>query len=456
MGSPALPEFLRGQPYGLASTMFFAQVALGTVLFAVFQEYLPNELGTSDAFPGYVIAAYGGARFLGEPLTGLLSDRMNRRNNLLVGLLVMALAFALMAGVDVAWPFLPLSALLGIGTGFLWPASYAMAADMYSEGGRGKAVGVLNVAQLVGFGIGALAGAYLLDQVSATPVFLVALAATAASWAIAYTSLGAPGRRALESRRHAQTDGTRAVLTRPVVSLAVVVALFAIGSSTVIPAIRPYGEEVLDVSFSKLTSGLIPAIAVGAALYIPAGHAADRLGRLPPLLAGLAIAPLGMLGIAAVDEFVPAMVAASLIFAGYVICVPAFNSAMMDLAPLNRRGAVMGIVVAVQGLGLALGPVIGGVISDQVSPATAFRSGAAVMLAALALTSAFAIGGVLSPARLAAGRRRNLEPPIPSAPIPGREPETKSGGRDGEMGLGVAGDEDPVVEAEPNPFQRVE
>lgn len=403
-----MPSLLQGQPYGLAFTMFFAQIALGTVLFAVFQEYLPNDLGTSDAYPGYAIAAYGGARFFGEPFTGLLSDRMNRRNNLLVGLLVMALAFALMAGVDVAWPFIPLSALMGIGTGFLWPASYAMAADMYSEGGRGKAVGVLNVAQLVGFGIGALCGAYLLDETGATPVFIVALAASAASWLVAYSSLGAAGKRALTGRMQTQPEDARAVLTRPIVSLTLVVLLFAVGSSTVIPAIRPYGEEVLNVSFSKLTSGLIPAIAVGALLYIPAGHFSDRLGRLPPLVAGLILAPLGMLAIAEVDRFLPAMVAAALIFAGYVICVPAFNSAMMDLAPLSRRGAVMGIVVAVQGLGLALGPVIGGVVSAQLSAEAAFRFGAAIMLAALVLTVALALGGILSPGRLAAGRRSNL------------------------------------------------
>jgi MFS family permease len=390
--------------------MFFAQVALGTVLFAVFQEYLPNDLDAGDAFPGYVIAAYGGARFFGEPFTGLLSDRMNRRNNLLAGLLVMMLAFALMAGIDSAWPFVPLSALMGIGTGFLWPASYAMAADMYSEAGRGKAVGVLNVAQLVGFGIGALAGAYLLDETGAEPVFAVALAAAAASWLVAYSSLGAAGRRALTGRMQTQPVDARAVLTRPIVSLTLVVMLFAIGSSTVIPAIRPYGEEVLDVSFSKLTSGLIPAIAVGALLYIPAGHFADRLGRLPPLIAGLLLAPAGMLAIAGIDSFLPAMLAASLIFAGYVVCVPAFNSAMMDLAPLSRRGAVMGIVVAVQGLGLALGPVIGGVVSEQVSPQAAFRCGAAIMLGALLLTTTLALAGVLSPRSLAAGRKRNREP----------------------------------------------
>ena len=68
MGRLRAPDFLRGQPYGLASTMFFAQVALGTVLFAIFREYLPNHLDSSDAFPGYVIAAYGGARFLGGKL----------------------------------------------------------------------------------------------------------------------------------------------------------------------------------------------------------------------------------------------------------------------------------------------------------------------------------------------------------------------------------------------------
>ena len=48
----AIREWLRGAPHALGFSIFFAQVALGIVIFAVFQEFVPNNLGASDGFGG--------------------------------------------------------------------------------------------------------------------------------------------------------------------------------------------------------------------------------------------------------------------------------------------------------------------------------------------------------------------------------------------------------------------
>src|SRR5690606_20331316 len=70
--------------------------------------------------------------------------------------------------------------VLGGGTAFIWPAVYAITADVYPGERRGKVIGFLNVGQLAGFGLGALAGALLIERYPDV-VFGIAIAAVAAA-----------------------------------------------------------------------------------------------------------------------------------------------------------------------------------------------------------------------------------------------------------------------------------
>lgn len=157
--SPVLAVRSTGYPVALALSIFLVQVALGTILFATFQEWVPTELEAGDAWGGYLLAAYGAARFAFEAPTGAISDRVERRLGLLVGFALMLPAILLMATVHDRHAYLAFAAMLGFATAFLWPATYAMSADLYALDRRGKVIGFLNLAQLLGFGVGALAGA---------------------------------------------------------------------------------------------------------------------------------------------------------------------------------------------------------------------------------------------------------------------------------------------------------
>ena len=156
--------WLRQAPYPLAATVLFSQIALGIVLFSIFQEFVPFKLEARDAWTGYLLAIYGGSRFIFEPFAGAISDRVERKLGMILGLILMLTGLALMGLFWNAYAYLAFSGVLGLATAFLWPAIYAISADFYSSSERGKAVGFLNSAQLIGFGFGALLGAFLVNQ----------------------------------------------------------------------------------------------------------------------------------------------------------------------------------------------------------------------------------------------------------------------------------------------------
>jgi MFS family permease len=384
MGSSTarLRSFLSGLPYSLSVAVFLVQVGLGIILFSTFQKFVPSELHSSDAWPGYLLAAYGGARFLCETPTGAISDRIERKLGLLLGFALMIPAIALMALVRQKEAYLLFSAGLGLGTAFLWPATYAISADLYPPERRGKVIGLLNFAQLLGIGLGSLIGAFLVSA-EATVMFIVAIGSVVTAFIAAV--IGIPNYRAdglFRRVRHAHRPSVWAIMSVRLATLSAIIVAVSISIALLVPAIRPFGEDQLGVSFSTMTLALIPAIVVGALFYVPAGHFADRFGRPAPLIAGQAILVLGLLAMSEAQTLLAASLLAIIVFLGNVLTVPAWNAAIMDLAPATHRGTIIGFSVALSGLGLAIGPAIGGLIVQQSGPDAAFRLSAAICAAA--------------------------------------------------------------------------
>lgn len=385
-GSPERGFFATGRlrvsglPYNLAVVVLLVQVALGLVLFAGFQEYVPDHLAVDSGWAGYLLAAYGAGRFLFEGVTGAVSDAVERKLGLVAGFALMAPAIGLMAVVENRLAYLGLAVLLGLGTASLWPGVYAIATDLYPAAWRGRIVGFLNLAQVTGFGLGALLGAFL---VAPAPGGLFAIAIGSVALA-ALVVLGRVPRYQSEARAMAARPSFRAILTPRLATFSTVVLLASLALSMIIPAIRPYGTEVVGVSFARLTVALIPAVVISAVLFIPAGHAADRFGRTPLFVMGQVCMVVGLATLAATASLPVAAGAAALVMGGNVLAVPAWNAVVMDLAPPSHRGTVIGLSVALNGLGLAAGSALGGLVVHTLGPAEDFGVGAALAAAATA------------------------------------------------------------------------
>ena len=384
----AMRSWLRGAPHALGLSIFSAQVALGIVIFALFQEFVPNNLGASDGFGGYLLALYGGARFLSETPAGAISDRIERKYALLLGFALMIPPLALMGFLQQEWAYLGFAALLGVSTAFIWPATYAIAADLYPPVERGKVVGFLNVGQLLGFGLGALVGA-LLVETAPNSLFIIAVVAVVGALIIGQT--GVPSYRRELGALHEQRPPLRSVVSKQMVFLSVLILSATVGVSSLVPAVRPYGDDVLNISFAQLTVFLIPAVLAGGILYVPSGHLSDRIGRTIPLLLGQFLIIAGALTAAATGNILLAASATAVIFCGHVQQVPALNASMMDLAPESYRGTLIGWSVALSGLGLAVGPALGGAVVDAYDAPMAFQTGAMVAGFTALLTIAYGL-----------------------------------------------------------------
>jgi EmrB/QacA subfamily drug resistance transporter len=123
----------------------------------------------------------------------------------------------------------------------------------------------------------------------------------------------------------------------------------------------PYiAKEYAGTSLSSLSWVLNGYTIVFAAVLVPAGRWADRVGRRRLFVAGLVAFSVGSL-LCGLAPGVAALIAARLIQAvGAGLMVPASLSLLLAAVPAADRARAIGTWSAVAALGAALGPVIGG------------------------------------------------------------------------------------------------
>jgi MFS family permease len=379
----------------IASTMILFDVAFYSAIAPLLPDYV-DDLGLSKAGAGVLSASYAAGTLLASLPAGLLASRAGPRRTVLLGL-------ALLGFSSVVFGFGHQIAMLdaarftqGVAGALIWSGALTWLITASPPERRGQVIGTALGTAVAGALIGPALGA-LAAEVGTEVVFGAVLAIAAGFAALVWrTPESAPPER--------QTLGevAAAIASRPVLTATAFVAVPSLMFGA-IEVLVPLRIDSLDGGHAVIAGSFILGAGIEAALAPLAGRYSDRVGRRTPFVAGLAIAALGMLGIAAaqgVGVVVGALQVASL---GAGIC---FAPALTMLAETTESGPLQeGLAAGLSNMAWASGQVLGGVAGGVVAGVAGYAAPSVVVAVVLLSTAVYAL-------------RRDLPGPDPD-PVPG-------------------------------------
>ncbi|MBP9892666.1 MAG: MFS transporter [Planctomycetes bacterium] len=161
-------------------------------------------------------------------------------------------------------------------------------------------------------------------------------------------------------------------------------ALAPLGSTMIAVALPAIGHDV-DASDAELTQWLVSSYMIAAiALQSPGGTLGDRIGHRNAMLLGLLlVGAAGVLGYSIVDLYALAL-ARVLMAAGGAAIIPASMAMVRNRIAPERRARWFGYFGACMGLAAAIGPLVGGELTQAFGWRSLFAAVLPVVLISLA------------------------------------------------------------------------
>jgi MFS family permease len=137
--------------------------------------------GLTVAEIGVLAALYPAVWGAGQLVTGGLSDRWGRKGLIVAGMLLQALALALVATAEEFVSWAVAAVLLGAGTAMVYPTLLAVVGDVAHPTWRARSVGVYRLWRDGGFAVGAVLAGLVADAYDVRTAVWVIAALTALS-----------------------------------------------------------------------------------------------------------------------------------------------------------------------------------------------------------------------------------------------------------------------------------
>jgi MFS family permease len=153
------------------------------------------------------------------------------------------------------------------------------------------------------------------------------------------------------------------------------------GAGMLVPIAVIYAKQVVGLEEKAIGTLFLVIVAAVALTTIPAGRMADRVGKRWVVMAGMVLAAAGMWLVPATSRLEGLLAAGVLLGLSYALTFPAWLALVTEMAPPARLGLAVGASETAQGLGLVVGPLLGGFLWDAAGPHAPFVASAAAMTA---------------------------------------------------------------------------
>src|SRR6266849_747885 len=391
-------------------SVFLTRIGFGVFL-VIFPIYLigPDGLPISSALLGIVLALYPALEGLSALPVGAWVDRRGRRRAFVLG---MALITVLTAIISLTRNDIPLvggaHALMGFSAAMITISSLTMITDLTVVGNRGTGMGAFDMANLSGYGVGAISGLLMKKMFSQSlgTIFQIVAGMFAVAAVFTFLALREPPhahqRQVSLKEMYDNLTGDMAAIFPLWFSLTVIVGFYLF-----LPKIALNANFSLESSTAIFAIGLgLTALGTGSLVF---GRLSDKIGRTRTMLVGV-VGELGFLivfpnlfqKLLVIPEGTPlitiiqtlgttGIIGGGLFFMGAAL-IPSILAFVGDKAGSEFRGSAMGLYSLMLSAGIGSGTVLAG-IADTLGGVQAVFYSAAIIFSGLGLVT----GGLMNP-----------------------------------------------------------
>lgn len=362
----------------------FIQMTVGMLfLFTGFYLLLPTlplyikHLGGSETQVGLAAGAFTLTAVVFRPMVGGLVDRYGRRAFYIWGLIFFVLSMYLYDWVGSILLLLALRILHGASWAFSTTSIGTVITDLIPASRRGEGMGWYGMAMTVAMAIGPMLGTYIVSGYSFRTLFLVATGLSLIAFILAYMT-----RAPYQAKPSA---GRIQLVEKSVLPVTVAIFFLAVAYGGITTFLPLFAESI---RVNPGTFFLVYAVAL--TLIRPfAGKLSDRFGEAAVIIPSLVVTA-GALIVLSLSSGLPGLVTAAILYGiGFGSAQPALQAATLRIAPEDRRGAANASFMTAFDLGIGLGAILLGLVSERIGYAYLFTVTAVSVVVSLVIFTIF-------------------------------------------------------------------
>ena len=321
---------------------------------------------SNSFWAGIIAASFALSLSIFSGIGGILADKFGRKNLIMSGIFFVAIGSLLFTLKEGKFLFAIFYGIAGIGIGLTLPSSIAYVYDITNNENRGKSMSMFITSVIIGFTIGMSISGMLYKIDNSIPFYfcgIIGLITVFLSYFLLENRYYEKKKLELFNVKDnikkfsgiVHKKGMSSLLFRGFASLFMTGILF-----TILPIfLDNLGESIEYLGFVLLAQG------VGMFISTPiGGYMADINGRkLPIVISGVLIA-ISLIMLPFVTTFFQAGIILVITGVGIGINNPGSTALISEITPIGKKAGGLGFYGAVSGIGLIIGPILGGYLYD--------------------------------------------------------------------------------------------
>jgi MFS family permease len=318
-------------------------------------------------------------------LVGPIVDRFGRKWVMVISLLVNGLTYLFLSSATGLLSFAILMALSGAANPLYRMSGDAMVADLIPPEKRPDAYALLRMSNNIGVALGPAIGGFLAATSYSLAFYLAALGMSVYGLLLAIFAVETLPKlfpeSAISEGRGEKLGGYLTILgDKPFITFAFAYTLVIICAALVWVVLPVYAKE--NYGIRENIYGFIPttnALMV-VTLQVAVTQVTKRYATLPVLSVGAAIYMLAVGGMSLGSGFWGFWIFMVVMTIGELILVPTASTYAANLAPPDKRGRYMSIFGLCWRIAIGTGPILGGILNDNLGPKAIWYGGALIGL----------------------------------------------------------------------------